>query len=105
MCAQRTDGQREKLGNFVYEYLQRRFGLEQMVVEWAYNLHDACQRYAHDDNIGLFWNVLTEEVGACVGYLWDVCLCLCICIMYREEVQKNGHNITGTIFSCKSHKG
>ena len=50
------------MGDFLYTYLQRRFGLDQMIVEWGYNLHDACQRYAHDENIGLFSGVLTEEV-------------------------------------------
>ena len=50
------------MGDFLYTYLQRRFDLDQMIVEWGYNLHDACQRYAHDENIGLFSGVLTEEV-------------------------------------------
>lgn len=50
------------MGDFLYTYLQRRFGLEQMIVEWGYNLHDACQRYAADEHIGLFSGVLTEEV-------------------------------------------
>ena len=59
---QKTDGVRDKMGDFLYTYLQRRFGLDQMIVEWGYNLHDACQRYAHDENIGLFSGVLTEEV-------------------------------------------
>jgi hypothetical protein len=59
---QRTDNKREKLADFVHGYLKRRFAMEQMVVEWGYNLHDACQRYSHDENIGLFWNILSEEV-------------------------------------------
>ena len=60
--AQKTDGTREAMHSFLHDYLKRRFSLEQMVVEWGYNLHDACQRYAHDDTIGLFWKVLIEEV-------------------------------------------
>lgn len=59
--AERTDGTRESMTKFLYSYLKRRFPFEQMVVEWGYNLHDACQRYAHDDTIGLFWKVLSEE--------------------------------------------
>lgn len=56
--AERTDGTRQNMGEFLLEYLQNRFPLQQIVVEWAYNLHDACQRYSHDDVIGLFWRVL-----------------------------------------------
>ncbi|XP_048254732.1 translin-associated factor X-interacting protein 1-like [Haliotis rufescens] len=60
--AQKTDGKRENMAEFLHMYLQRRFSLDTMVMEWGYNLHDALQRYANDDNIGLFWGVLTGEV-------------------------------------------
>ncbi len=69
---QRTDGERENLADFLYTYLTRRFGLEQMVVEWAYNMHDAAQRYSHDEHIGLFWGILTGDV------------CTLICIIVRH---------------------
>ncbi|KAK7114786.1 translin-associated factor X-interacting protein 1-like [Littorina saxatilis] len=59
--AERDDGTREKMWDFLYSYLQRRFSMEQMVIEWGYNLHDACQRYSHDENIGLFWKILNDE--------------------------------------------
>ncbi|XP_076469854.1 translin-associated factor X-interacting protein 1-like [Babylonia areolata] len=56
------DEVRTKMGDFLHTYLQRRFPTPQMVAEWAYNLDDACQRYAaQDDAINLFWNVLVEE--------------------------------------------
>ncbi|KAL5022681.1 hypothetical protein ScPMuIL_001836 [Solemya velum] len=60
--AEKADGVRDSMADFLHSYLQRRFSLEQMVVEWGYNLHDACQRYSHDDQIGLFWGVLEEEI-------------------------------------------
>ncbi|WAR12866.1 TXIP1-like protein, partial [Mya arenaria] len=60
--AAKSDGVRDKMADFLYTYLERRFGLEQMIIEWGYNLHDACQRYAHDEHIGLFSGVLTEEI-------------------------------------------
>lgn len=60
---QKADGVRDKMADFLYTYLQRRFGLEQMIIEWGYNLHDACQRYEHDEHIGLFAGVLREEVS------------------------------------------
>ncbi|XP_064611191.1 translin-associated factor X-interacting protein 1-like isoform X2 [Liolophura sinensis] len=60
--AESPDGKRSSLAEFLYTYLTRKFGLEQMVVEWGYNLHDALQRYSHDESLGLFWGVLTGEV-------------------------------------------
>ncbi|KAK3586266.1 hypothetical protein CHS0354_006958 [Potamilus streckersoni] len=60
--AEKSDGERESLSDFLYTYLKRRFGLEQMIMEWGYNLHDACQRYSHDEHIGLFWGALSEEI-------------------------------------------
>ena len=48
---------KDTMSEFLYKYLQRRFGIEQMIVEWGYNLHDACQRYSHDETINLFWSV------------------------------------------------
>ena len=51
--AESEEGSREDMNEFLYTYLQRRFGIEQMIYEWSYNLHDACQRYSHDQKIGL----------------------------------------------------
>lgn len=59
--AKRTDGKRQNMAEFFFEYLKQRFPLESQVVEWGYNLHDACQRYAQDDVIGLFKKVLSNE--------------------------------------------
>ncbi|KAL4234843.1 Translin-associated factor X-interacting protein 1 [Mactra antiquata] len=60
--AAKADGIRDKMADFLYTYLQRRFGLEQMIIEWGYNLHDACQRYTHDEHVGMFSGVLTGEI-------------------------------------------
>ncbi|XP_059164929.1 translin-associated factor X-interacting protein 1-like [Physella acuta] len=59
--AERTDGKRQNMGEFFYEYLKARFPIEQLVIEWGYNMDDACLRYAHDDVIGLFGRILTEK--------------------------------------------
>lgn len=61
--AQKPDGERDDLGEFLYQYLQRRFGVENMIIEWGYNLYDACGRYSHDPRIGLFYGILQKEVG------------------------------------------
>lgn len=62
--SQKPDGERDDLGEFLYQYLQRRFGVENMIIEWGYNLYDACGRYSHDPRIGLFYGILQKEVGA-----------------------------------------
>ena len=64
---QKPDGERDDLGEFLYQYLQRRFGVENMIIEWGYNLYDACGRYSHDPRIGLFYGILQKEV--CVDIL------------------------------------
>ena len=50
------------MGEFLYQYLNRRFGVENMIIEWGYNLYDACGRYAHDPRVGLFYGILQKEV-------------------------------------------
>lgn len=49
------------LDEFLHDYLNRRFSLKEMVVEWGYNLQDASQRYSHDKQIGMFARILTRE--------------------------------------------
>ena len=39
-----------------------------MTFEWAYNLQDGCVRYQHDPRIGLFYGILSDEVGQFVLY-------------------------------------
>ena len=65
---QKPDGEREELGEFLYQYLQRRFGVENMITEWGYNLYDACGRYSHDPRIGLFYGILQKEVRLTVFF-------------------------------------
>ena len=56
---------RVKSSDFLQTYLERRFSLPQMIIEWAYNVNDACMRYSHDDAINMFALVLNGE--ACIG--------------------------------------
>ncbi|XP_041376142.1 translin-associated factor X-interacting protein 1-like [Gigantopelta aegis] len=60
--AQKADGIRENMADFLHMYLKRRFALDQMVVEWGYNLEDACKRYENDENIGQFYGILTGKI-------------------------------------------
>ncbi|XP_067930159.1 translin-associated factor X-interacting protein 1-like [Watersipora subatra] len=59
---------RVTMPEFLVQYLETQFPLHQMVVEWCYNIHDSCQRYSHDDRIGLFLGILTEDIDEEVYY-------------------------------------
>ena len=50
---------------FLVRYLETKFPLHQMIVEWCYNIHDSCQRFSHDERIALFLGILTDEVCYC----------------------------------------
>ncbi|MPD06462.1 hypothetical protein E2C01_102276 [Portunus trituberculatus] len=39
-----------------------RYHLEEVRAEWCYSLADACQRLAHDEQVGLFWGILCGQV-------------------------------------------
>jgi hypothetical protein len=51
------------MGEFLYLYLKKRFGNQEIICEWAYNLLDACSRYK-DSSIDClyFLMMLNEEV-------------------------------------------
>lgn len=36
-----------------------------MIIEWGYNLYDACGRYSHDPRIGLFFGILQRSPIEC----------------------------------------
>ncbi|XP_077993673.1 translin-associated factor X-interacting protein 1-like [Glandiceps talaboti] len=60
--SEKNEGKRSKMQDFLYDYLLRRFGMEEMVIEWGYNLLDAVQRFESDDRIGLFHGILTGQI-------------------------------------------
>ncbi|ROT70056.1 putative translin-associated factor X-interacting protein 1-like [Penaeus vannamei] len=47
---------------FVDKYFRERYHLEDVRAEWCYSLADACQRLAHEEQIGLFWGILCGQV-------------------------------------------
>jgi hypothetical protein len=77
-CLQKTDGQRTNMAEFLHTYLKQRFSLPQMVVEWGYNVHDACERYSHDNRIGLFWHILSGEVTRSRFYVNEKIIVVCL---------------------------
>ena len=62
---------------FLVRYLETKFPLHQMIVEWCYNIHDSCQRFSHDERIALFLGILTDEV--CYGVIFINVYFLAIC--------------------------
>ncbi|KAK4301082.1 hypothetical protein Pmani_026752 [Petrolisthes manimaculis] len=47
---------------FVDQYFKERYHLEEVRAEWCYSLADACQRLAHEEQVGLFWGILCGQV-------------------------------------------
>jgi len=54
--------------DYLYKYLKQNFSVENMVVEWGYNLHDAMMRYSTDRNISIFSGVLNGELDEDIYY-------------------------------------
>ncbi|CAG5134361.1 unnamed protein product [Candidula unifasciata] len=91
--AERTDGSRQNMGEFLAEYLKSRFPLEQIVLEWGYNLHDACQRYANDEIIGLFWSVLNGEADEEIFHSQLMTIHRLLTSMTKLDAQKGNEGI------------
>ena len=51
------------MSEFLVKYLETKFPLHQMVVEWCYNILDSCQRFSHEERIAMFLGALTDEVS------------------------------------------
>ncbi|XP_045110869.1 translin-associated factor X-interacting protein 1-like [Portunus trituberculatus] len=58
----RRQGDHESMDQFVDMYFKERYHLEEVRAEWCYSLADACQRLAHDEQVGLFWGILCGQV-------------------------------------------
>lgn len=89
--AESTDGRRYKMSDFMYDYLRQTFGLEEMAIEWAYNLQQSIQRFSNtDDRIQLFWNVLrgTADEELHHGFLERVSLLLSA--LAKADVEQTG---------------
>ncbi|XP_045595105.2 translin-associated factor X-interacting protein 1 [Procambarus clarkii] len=53
---------KDPMDEFVNTYFRDRYHLEEVRAEWCYSLADACQRLAHEEQIGLFWGILCGQV-------------------------------------------
>jgi len=53
---------RSKMADYLHSYLIKKFGVDAMVTEWGYNLHDAMTRYSFDPTVSVFSDILNEEV-------------------------------------------
>ncbi|RDD47069.1 Translin-associated factor X-interacting protein 1 [Trichoplax sp. H2] len=63
-----SNGNHSDIQEFIYEYLKKRHDDDNLIVEWGYNLHYACQRLSKDPQIGLFYNILSGEVDEIVHH-------------------------------------
>ena len=53
---------RTNMADHLHTYLRKRFGVDAMVNEWGYNLHDAMTRYNFDSVVQQFQSILNGEV-------------------------------------------
>ena len=56
-------GQEMLMEDFFYAFLQKKFGLQSMIVEWGYNLINALKKYSYDADCELFLKILTGQIG------------------------------------------
>jgi len=67
---------RSTLEDFIYVYLQKRFGLQAMVAEWGYNLLEALYKYRHDADEEIFLYVLRNKMHEAQNQdLPSICMC------------------------------
>ncbi|KAJ3093037.1 Translin-associated factor X-interacting protein 1 [Quaeritorhiza haematococci] len=64
-------GHRSSLENFFYSHLKKRFGSQQIIAEWGYNIHEAAKKYCFQSiECRLFFDILTGEADA--GFLSEI---------------------------------
>ena len=56
----------DPLSEFFYVYLKKRFRSHALVVEWAYNVVDALERYEYDNDCELFLKILRGQLSDAV---------------------------------------
>jgi len=60
---------RANMADYLFTYLRQRFGVDAMVTEWGYNLHDAMVRYSFDSNVAQFSSILNNELDEDVHFM------------------------------------
>jgi hypothetical protein len=50
------------LGECLFRFLKKQFGIQSMIAEMGYNMLDALQRYQYDADCELFFNILQGNV-------------------------------------------
>ena len=48
--------------DFFMQFLKTKLGADQVVIEWGYNIADACKRFARDADVEIFFLCLFEEL-------------------------------------------
>jgi hypothetical protein len=53
----------QKLGDFLYMYLKKRFGYQNVIAEWGYNIVEACKKHGFESvDCQLFYDILRGDV-------------------------------------------
>jgi len=64
-------GSNMTMSEFLYRYLQRRYGIHPVIVKWGYAITYAVLNFKWDEEVELFWLVLTSQMPEEVYYYQD----------------------------------
>eukprot|EP00002_Diphylleia_rotans_P008333 TRINITY_DN1811_c0_g1_i3.p1 TRINITY_DN1811_c0_g1~~TRINITY_DN1811_c0_g1_i3.p1 ORF type:complete len:396 (-),score=89.85 TRINITY_DN1811_c0_g1_i3:186-1373(-) len=82
---------------FMFQELQKRFGIQSMIAEWGYSMHDALRRYAHDPDSDLFSKILEGEIGEEVYFEQMKSIERLRKSLCKLDMENNGGKVTGIL--------
>ncbi|KAI9011309.1 hypothetical protein BC832DRAFT_590551 [Gaertneriomyces semiglobifer] len=76
------------LADFLHAYLKKRFGAQEVIAEWGYNIHEACKKYKfHNVECLLFHDILTGELDESVYHHQSLTIEQLKNAFYRADVE------------------
>ncbi|KND01399.1 uncharacterized protein SPPG_03209 [Spizellomyces punctatus DAOM BR117] len=91
-------GNRSSLADFLYAYLKKRFGTQEAVAEWGYNIHEACKKHQFQSvECQLFYNVLTDALDEEVYHQQSRKIERLKTLFYRLDVEVHEGKVRGII--------
>ncbi|TPX67683.1 hypothetical protein SpCBS45565_g03559 [Spizellomyces sp. 'palustris'] len=94
----KRSGNRSSLADFLYAYLKKRFGTQEAVAEWGYNIHEACKKHQFQSvECQLFYNVLTDALDEEVYHQQSRKIELLKTLFYRLDVELHEGKVRGII--------
>nr|KAJ3421506.1 Translin-associated factor X-interacting protein 1 [Polyrhizophydium stewartii] len=83
----KNHGKRTKLADFLFLYLKKRFGAQEIIAEWGYNIMDACKRHGFQSpDCQLFYDILNDGVEEEVYHRVQLCIERLKNVFYRLDL-------------------